>query len=145
MRAGRTMGFTICERYFVSYHTAAPPTDEEWRDQLVYVDGRMAELRGVLVVADGGGPNVVQRKQLAELFQGKLPPVAVITESAMVRGMLVALSWFGLKQRAFAPADFEKALQFLGANGHARTVVTKAIEQLRADVADTCRATGNDS
>ena len=145
MRTGRTLGYTIFEGYFVSYHTAAPPSDDEWHEQLKDIAGRLKDLRGVLVVTDGGGPNVVQRRQLAELFEGRVLPVAVVTDSAVARGILVALSWLGLKQRAFSQADVGKALEFLCISGPLLPAITRTIERLRADVTDASKRAGNDS
>ena len=64
----------------------------------------------------------------------------MMTESAMVRGMLTALSWFGLKQRAFRHSDMDKALAFLG-DAHESRAMRKALQQLRQDVANVNRRT----
>src|SRR5262245_61639906 len=125
MVAGRTMGFTIVEGFFVSYHTTENPSDSEWQDQLEFCAGKYKGLKGVLVWSDGGGPSSLQRSQLAESFRDAPPAVAMITESAIVRGMLTALSWFGLKQRAFRPSDMDKALAFLGVNSSESELIRK--------------------
>jgi hypothetical protein len=58
--------------------------------------------------------------------------------------MLTALSWFGLKQRAFRPSDMDKALTFLGANSRESETIRNTVVQLREEVADVCKRTGSD-
>jgi hypothetical protein len=71
----------------------------------------------ILLHSRGGSPDAKQRARLAGYWDkaaGPIPPCAVLTDSAMVRSVLVALSWISkFPMRAFAGDDVAGALRFL--------------------------------
>lgn len=116
----------------VVIHTSDPPNDAEWRE---YIDGVLStdlhSLRSV-VITDGGAPNSAQRKALNEALNGAEVPGIVVTPSALVRGVVTALSWFNKKIKAYAPEDFDRACTYLELSGPEIEVVWETIDRLRA-------------
>lgn len=94
------------------------PTDQEWDSYIRFL--RQNIVPGVtprsLVITDGGGPNSAQRTKLTELVSehsGEVK-IAVVTGSAVVRGIFTAMSWFAtFNYRAFTPLQLDEALVFL--------------------------------
>ena len=66
-----------------------------------------------LVATKGGGPTSTQRKYLNDLLAGRHVPVAVMSSSTAVRGVVTALSWFNRKIKAFPPEGLADALTYL--------------------------------
>jgi hypothetical protein len=94
------------------------PTDPEWDTYIRFLRENLVP--GVaprsLVVTDGGGPNSAQRTRLTELISehGGEIKIAVVTASAVVRGIFTAMSWFAtFNYRAFTPSQMDDALAFL--------------------------------
>ncbi|HMJ09902.1 MAG TPA: STAS/SEC14 domain-containing protein [Polyangiaceae bacterium] len=114
--AERTFRWANAGSVRVCVHGLTNPFDEEWRayvDDLA-VNGRA--LKGILVYTAGGGPNAAQRKYLAELWtrRGSMLPVALMSPSTVVRGMVTALNWVLPKPiRTFPPDQPDEAVRFL--------------------------------
>ena len=132
----RTMAFEVGvelgnRRVLVAVHTKDAPSDEEWDSWLAFIDALgkqvdqdLARLPN-LVVADGGAPSTAQRTAVNMLVaQGKtLPPVAVVTDSLLVRTLLRGFSIFNPSTKAFAPTELDRALEHLGIPGSAATAL----------------------
>lgn len=124
-------------------HTDKPPGDDEWSgfvDMLDKVskshDWDLART-GNLVFTDGGAPDTEQRTAVNVLVaQGKtLPPVALVTDSAVVRAMVRALSIFNSRLRVFSPSDLGGAMAHLGLLPHERAgLVARCVELERAEL-----------
>jgi hypothetical protein len=100
-------------------HDEHRPTDDEWRSWLRAYETRSPRIRGVLVRSLGGGPSSSQRKELVEAMEAQTirTPTAILTSSAIARGVLTALSWFLSAERlprTFTLDDVVAALTFLG-------------------------------
>jgi hypothetical protein len=100
----------------VAVNTDMDPSDEDWdaylKDVITHVNG----LKGVLVYTPRSGPSAPQRARANAAFEASKAdiPTAVMTGSRMVRGIVTALSWaLGGKIKAFAPDDFQGAVDFL--------------------------------
>jgi hypothetical protein len=107
------MLFTHFDRVLIAVHDADPPTDEEWERWMELFRGRTETL--VLVESfDGAGPNAKQRRVLAERTQGIDFGAAIMTDSTVARGIVTALSWLGMPQRAFSPGNYKQAGLYLG-------------------------------
>lgn len=107
----------------LSLHGAQAPTAEEWRAHLELLEGlaihhgrTLASMRS-LVFSDGGMPDSAQRKSSQRVIDGAnghKMPVAIVTSSPFVRGVVTAAHWFGLTIKAFSPAELGAALAYLG-------------------------------
>src|SRR6187549_3930834 len=91
----RTMNWRRMGRMVVTVHTAAEPSDVDWDGYMAQVDAflPLSDQR-ILVVSAGGGPNSKQRKMMVDALAGARVPVAIITNSMLMRGAGVAVSWF---------------------------------------------------
>lgn len=100
-----------------------PLDDATWRE---YLDLCAQEVKrngpypGILVWAPRHGPTAHQRRIMTEQYGAALRldrqrRFALITESALVRGIMTALSWVasGTKMNAFAPSDVDAAFAWL--------------------------------
>jgi hypothetical protein len=124
--AAKTMVFAECGGVLLCAHTAEDPRPDEWE---AYVDYclRIPNCAKTLVVTDGGGPNAAQRKVLQDRYLSKQRAnhkqylVAVLTDSALVRGIVKALNWFNPDANSFP---------YNGGQG-----VAAAIQHLRVDAA----------
>jgi len=59
----------------------------------------------------------VQRKETFEILTRRGIHCAVVTESGLVRGIVTAASWFGVKVKAFSVANTNEAFAALGIDG----------------------------
>lgn len=131
----RTLAYQLWKRQLVILvHSKSSPSEGEWDDYCKAVKGWCKEIRGVLVVSEGGGPNSMQRAQLEEAldrdrFSGK---TAVVTLSSIARGIVTAMSWFNPNIKAFSTIQIPAALDYLGVPKDDRDEVQKEIQALRA-------------
>lgn len=57
--------------------------------------------------------STVQRTLMRETFKTKRVKAAAVSGSALVRGIVTAVSWFGADIKSFTWADVRKALKYL--------------------------------
>jgi len=107
------MAFKVIDRLFLVAYGTEDPSDAEWAIYLRDIERHGIERTLQLIYTEGSGPSATQRRDLKELLDGRAVPVAVMSSSAAVRGMVTAMSWFNTKIRAFAPADLGEALAYL--------------------------------
>jgi hypothetical protein len=107
------MAFMVIDRMFLLVHGAEDPTNEEWALYLDAIQRHGVDRTMLLVYTDGGGPSAMQRRYLNELLNGRTVPVAVLSDSAKVRGLVTVMSWFNPQIRAFSPAELVVALAYL--------------------------------
>ena len=91
-------------------HSEAAPTDREWDAYLAeFPEPDVLAGLKIIVYSLGGGPNGAQRSRLVHLLRDRTPRAALLTASALMRGIGTAVSWFNpnfkvfsLKERAVA-------------------------------------------
>jgi len=118
-------------------HTSRPPNDAEWGAyyaELVKQDARRLKS---LAFTDGGAPNGAQRKQVNDFLAGQSSRACAVTSSAMVRGVVRALSWFNAQMKAFSPHEVDAALRYLGVRADEMASVRAEIQGLRVKLGDT--------
>ncbi len=102
----------------VQVHRDSPP-DEEWNRLVGYLDERLEQLEGVLIIAVGdGGPSVSQRSTLNTVLKRMRPStqVVMLTDSLVARGTLTAINWMtrrGGQTRVFKRQELEKGIEAL--------------------------------
>jgi hypothetical protein len=116
----------------VVLHTAATPSEAEWKALFPLLPGT----RCLCMFTDGGGPNAAQRKTGLAAGLNALP-VSVVTSSSLARGMVTAFSWAGMRVRAFAPSETDKAFAFLELTELERESTWLAFSRLRRELAHT--------
>jgi hypothetical protein len=123
-------------------HPSRPPSGAEWDHFVTF--SREKQQKGpiqMLVVTQGGAPNAAQRIQCRVLFESGPLPVAVLSDSALVRGVVTALSWFNPGIRGFsfrAGAGIHDALKYLQLDelrvDHVLTEIRAMQREVGADV-----------
>ena len=122
----RNQALELCGSTLVIVHSTLPPTDVEWREAMEYAYSIVGAVRGQLVVSAGGGPTPRQRQALHELFAKRVdgtPPTAVVTSSAVARGIVTAFSWVVKDRiRAFPEKQLAEACAFVGAGAEVEAI-----------------------
>ena len=97
-----TMAFAQNEaarrRYFVLLHNMDPPDPEEWRAYMAALDKSFAKTvkrLSVFVATDGGAPDDVQRRELAEIISkaSRDALIHVFTTHPAVKSVVTAMRW----------------------------------------------------
>jgi hypothetical protein len=138
-----TMRWKQVDRWVVVVHGDAPPSDEDWDGYVDFLREAIVGRRG-LVITDGAGPNGRQREQLVALPQVTAAPFAVVTPSAVARGIVTALGWLGQSIKAFSPARIDDALQHLEVPPELRPWMLKQIASLRTELGSGARSDDTD-
>jgi hypothetical protein len=112
-------------------HGATDPDAVEWRAFIDACTATNRELAALLVDTAGGGINAAQRGQIQEVMARAKLRASVLTDSAMVRGAVTALAWFGIPIRAFPRSDRAAAIDALGIDATARGSVLAALDRIR--------------
>jgi hypothetical protein len=132
-----TMAFVVASRVHVAVHTAAAPSNREWRAYLDHIEAHLDGVDAIFSLTVGGGPDSSQRGYAVEFWrrQPKQPRIAVVTPSMLVVRMAGALRWFMPSQiKSFLPRDAAAAHEYLGLTPAQRAAVPKAIEALKREL-----------
>ncbi len=112
--ARETMDWKRIGRLCVTVHTEQVPAEQEWLD---YMKGVRREVpmanQKVLVVSAGGGPNGKQRKMMTDELEGTRVPVAILSDSWIMRSAGIAVSWFNPMLKVLPPGALEEAFSYL--------------------------------
>jgi hypothetical protein len=128
-----TMSYRFVAGVHLAAHDQRGPSDAEWQAYFEDIERHVPEMLGLLICANGAGPSLKQRGY-ANHFWETHPrrPIAVLTDSKLVRGAVLAFSWvMGQQIRAFATSDLLGAFAFLGVGqGHQEIVQRELITLL---------------
>ncbi len=138
----KTMTFKLIDRLFIVVYGAEEVTDEEWTSYLEVVESHGIDRTTQLIFTDGGGPNAAQCMYLNNLLAGRSPPVAVVSASAEIRGVVTALSWFNRKIRAFSPSGLREAIAYLQIPPDRLGLIEREAAKLRRSLSDHDGETG---
>src|SRR5580700_663486 len=127
----KNMAFKVIDRLFLVVFGASNPTDDEWVDYLDVTRQHGIDRTTQLIFTDGGGPTSTQRKYLNDLLAGRTVPVAVISASATIRGVVTALSWFNRRIKAFPPSGLADALAYLEIPATRAELIAREMNKLR--------------
>jgi hypothetical protein len=122
-------------------HTEQAPSSAEWNETMTFLTGhaRNNDLRRfrVLVLTDGGGPDLTMRGQLQEFFKTtrQSPRIAVVTTSVLSRGIVAAVSWFNPNVKAFPPSQFASALAHLEVASSSTPRLLREFAELQRELA----------
>lgn len=132
-----TMLYESFGNVFVIVHGQKPPSSDDWNEYTRSLEAWLAADLRVLVVTDGAGPNTKQRRVLNALMAktGKAYRVAVVTRSLVARSVVTALGWLNPDIRAFAPEEFELALDYLVVDGDLRKAMALRVRAMRKQLA----------
>ena len=119
---------------------SGPPTDDEW-SRWVEVNRKLRDQKLRVIVESHGSrsaPDATQRKTLAEVLQGTDVRVAVLTDSLLTRGIVTALAWLGVPQKAFDFGLHRQAGAYL-------ELTSSELEQILAELPRLRRTCGLDA
>jgi hypothetical protein len=113
------------------------PRDEEWDETLRMLTLPAHELSRVkvLVVTDGGGPSLEQRKRLNRTLDGKPLLAAVVSDSVKVRFIVSTVALFMPQLHCFRMAELEAAFTHVGLEGREREAVRHNLAEMAVEVA----------
>jgi hypothetical protein len=120
-------------RVAVAFHDDSNPTDAEWNAWTTMcrtVQVRYQAEAAILVHTLGGAPHVRQRAELARVLAGAPVRSAVLTGSAITRGVVTAIAWLGVPVRAFRPDAWEEILAYLRLETEEAQDVAKVLQRL---------------
>jgi hypothetical protein len=129
------------EDLLIGVHNTCTPTDAEWNEYLSLCKKQMLErdanprLRPrQLIVTDGGGPNLEQRRRAHEVAKNANIHVAVVSASRFVRFVVNALvvTKTNAHVRAFAPDETDAAYRYLEIDDRMLPSVESCVEAVRA-------------
>lgn len=145
MRAMSTKATTLAGGRGLVYavHDGRAPSDEEWSEYVANCRALLERVSdgskvGGLAITDGGAPNARQRRLVigvvSELAGEGMARIrsSVISESALVRGVVTAFSWHIPEMRIFAPSAVRVALDHVDVTTAEIGVVLRDLEQLAA-------------
>jgi hypothetical protein len=139
-----TMAWRFQGRLVVVVHSQASPSNGEWQRFLndcthAGVDGGFR----LFVVSYGGGPDGEQRRAVAEIVKKSTPPpVAMLTNSKLVRALMFAFSFINRSTKVLALEDSDAAFDFLGLDGKERDTARRLRRELEIELALTPKASG---
>jgi len=112
-----SIAFASVDDLLVLCHSTVSPSDQEWETWIAR-EAR-GEHRGILISTEGGAPNSRQRSRVAEKTgkrAGVRPPVALLTDSAIIRSVMTAFAWIlGSEQpmKAFPRTAIDEAVTWI--------------------------------
>ena len=134
IRFMQTMIFECVEKVLIVAHGTRAPLDEEWEAWMARM-GRL-DYDCVLILTDGAAPTPKQRSATNAFWEGKeKPKMAVLSESALVRGAIFAFYYlFKGGMRPFAPAHMNDALAFMDVPNTAWEAVARTALRLHGAI-----------
>jgi hypothetical protein len=112
-------------------HSDRDGDDREWDQCIELMATRRSELLGVLVFTPGPGPASDKRARIAKLNEDLPVPIAVCSSSRLARGIVTALSWFGVPIKAFDANRTDLAMAFLKIPEASRASIRSEFESLK--------------
>ncbi len=108
---------------FLFLHTAQPPPPDLFARAIGTFEGHDVSRLCFLAVTDGGSPDAKLRSEHSKFLAGRALHTAVVTDQALVRGVVTAISWFNPHVRAFSPQHLPAALVHLDLAGEHERVL----------------------
>lgn len=97
--------------HVVMLHGTSAPSTEDWREYLLRLRDKDLTKVGLLCFTNGGAPDATQRQELNQVIAGRYYARAIVHRSALVRGVVLAVSWFAPGVKAFSPWTWTSAAE----------------------------------
>ncbi len=111
------MGFEMVGTTIVIVYGASAPSDVEYQACIKHLGRYAGVIKGAVVYSLGGAPlKATQRQAAAQVWREAphKPKVAVLTDSALVRGVFTAVAWItGGPIKSFACPDVAGAAEYV--------------------------------
>ena len=112
--SANTLRFDLVDNVFVIVHADVPPDDDDWRRFILVRNANRTKIRGQLVIAPPRASiNATQRADVATFMKETGTSIAVLTDSALIRGVALAVGFLGVHVRAFPSNELTSALNYL--------------------------------
>lgn len=136
MTSGDSLRFDVVDHVMLIVHADMPPEDADWQRMVIVRNSNRAKIRGSLVIAPSRASiDAAQRADVAAFMKATGVPIAVITDSALIRGVARAVGFLGVQVRAYPRTDMVSALNFLMISPSRHADVLRRIELLQAQLA----------
>ncbi len=136
-----TLRFDIVDHVFVIVHADVPPDERDWARLMLVRNANRTKIRGNLVVAPPRATiNAAQRADVATFMKETGISIAVVTDSALIRGVARAVGFLGVQVRAFPPAELTSALNYLMVPASRHAELIRRVEISKAQLATVVRA-----
>jgi len=133
--------FDIVDHVMLVVHADMPPSDADWARMVVVRNANRDRIRSNLVVAPPRASiNASQRSDVAQFMKANGTSIAVVTDSALIRGVARAVGFLGVQVRAFAPNELTSALNFLVVSPSRHPEFGRRIEIMKAQLGGTARS-----
>jgi hypothetical protein len=127
-----SLRFDIIDHVLVIVHADLPPDPHDWARMIVVRNANRLKVRSNLVIAPPRASiNAAQRADVAEFMRDSGRSIAVVTDSALIRGVAKAVGFLGVQVRAFAPSELPSALNYLVVPESRHAVFTRRVEGLQ--------------
>jgi hypothetical protein len=133
--------FEVVDDCIVCLGSKNPPSDAEWDAYIAALEACLKKNDhkvNIIVITRGGAPTPAQRHTLNETTarhnSSSASKVAVLTSSAIARGVVTALSWFSPVYKAFAEDDLDGAVDFLDVPSHKVFSIRGAVRALEKQI-----------
>jgi hypothetical protein len=135
-----SLRFDIIDHVMLIVHADVPPSDGDWARMTVVRNASKTKLRSTLVLAPPRASiNAAQRADVAKFMKETGSSIAVMTDSALIRGVAMAVGFLGVQVKAFAPNAITAALNFLVVPESRHSIFIRRIEALRAQLNSAAR------
>ena len=133
--------FDIVDHVMLVVHADMPPSDADWARMVVVRNANRDRIRSNLVVAPPRASiNASQRSDVAQFMKANGTSIAVVTDSALIRGVARAVGFLGVQVRAFAPNELTSALDFLVVSPSRHPEFGRRTEIMKAQLGGTARS-----
>jgi len=128
--------FDLIDHVMLIVHADMPPHDEDWARMVVFRNANRDRIRGSLVLAPPRASiNAAQRADVAAFMRETKVSIGVVTDSALIRGVALAVGLLGVQVRAFLPNELESAFNYLLITPSKRAEMRRRIDALNAQLA----------
>jgi len=128
-----TIRFDIVDQIMLVVHADVLPADADWARMSTVRNAHGNKLRGLLVIAPPRASiNAAQRAEVAEFMKATGVSIAVVTDSALIRGVANAIGFLGIRVQAFASAEIDAALRYLLVPATQQAALLRRVELLKA-------------
>ncbi|EDM80669.1 hypothetical protein PPSIR1_37289 [Plesiocystis pacifica SIR-1] len=118
MESLHTLSFGFVQDVFLLVHKTPLPNQEEWARMMQVVRERET-LAGVLVIARDARPGPDMRKEVQAVTRKFGCKTAVITDSVVAKGVMVAMTWLNIPIGGFRTDELDDAIRYLDYEPHA--------------------------
>ena len=141
MTSSASLRFDLVDHVMLIVHADLPPTDEDWARMITVRNASTQKLRGILVVAPPRATiNSAQRADVAKFMRETGKTIAVLTESALIRGVARAVGLLGVQVRAFGLNELGNALNYLLVPVARHNELIRRVEGMQAQLSQPARA-----